>query len=94
MANETSYKHWDQKGTEAKELIKQLDLYVSTNGAAGINPEINKPAVILSEIYNKYSYLKVFNPKYFPDRYRKLKAKWVTAKASDRARVPETNTQG
>lgn len=80
------YKAWDQKGTEAKQLIKQLDLYKTTNGAAGINPDIDKPSLILSEIYKKYEYLQVLNPKYFADRYRKLRANWRTAQACNRAR--------
>ena len=93
MRNE-KYTPWDAKGTEAKKLLEQLDLYVTTDGAAGINPDIHKPAVILSEIYNKYDYLKVLNPQYFPDRYRKLKTKWLTAQACNRARVQEKNKQG
>ena len=69
----SQYKQWNKNSKEAKKLTEQLDLFVSTNGAAGIDPEIQKPSVIISEIYDNYDYLKIFNPRYFPDRYRKLK---------------------
>ena len=82
----SQYKQWNKNSKEAKKLTEQLDLFVSTKGAAGIDPEIQKPSVILSEIYANYEYLKIFNPRYFPDRYRKLKTHWLTAKSSDRAR--------
>lgn len=83
----SQYKQWNKNSKEAKKLIEQLDLFVSTKGAAGIDPDIHKPSEIISGIYDKYEYLKIFNPRYFPDRYRKLKTQWVTAKSADRARV-------
>ena len=79
------YTAWDRKGAIAKELAKKFDLFESTNGSAGIDPLITKPASI-KEIYDQNQFLHPLNPQYFPNHFRTLSADWKINKDNHRAR--------
>ena len=80
------YKSWDSKGTAAKQLIEQFELFDKTDGAAGINHNLNKPKDIISEIYNICPFLQSYNPSYFSNNFRKLRNNWKTSKAKSKGR--------
>ena len=69
------YTAWDRKGAIAKELVKNFDLFTTTNGSAGIDPSIKKPATI-KEIYDRHQFLQPLNPQYFPNHFRSLSTDW------------------
>lgn len=80
------YQNWDRKGPIAEQLVAQFDLYLSTNGAAGINPSITKPKTINQEVYEKNIFLQTLNPARFLTNFRKLAVDWKLNKDLQRAR--------
>ena len=77
---------WDRKGPEAQELVKQFNLHKSTNGQAGIDPNLAKPALIKALVYYKFDTFSRFNPERFPDNFRKLAAAWKLNEAKTSGR--------
>ena len=71
MNSQQSFTPWDRKGAIAKELVKQFKLFTDTNGNAGIDPSVTKPAAI-REIRNQNQFLHPLNPQYFASHFRDL----------------------
>jgi len=89
-----NYKSWSGKSAAAKKLVELFDLYKTTNGAAGINYNLNSPTEITSEVYNKNKFLHPFNPDYFSkNHFRTLRNNWLTARAKDKGRKKKTLDQ-
>ena len=84
-----NYKKWDSSGPEASKIIKQFQLHKETKGQAGIDPNLKKPLTIVDEVYNKHQFLQQLNPKYFPDRFRKLALSWNLNQTKERKREGE-----
>ena len=83
MPTNQKYTSWDRKGPIAKELVKQFTLFQSTNGAAGIDPSLDKP-VTIKEVFWKHQFLQPLNPSYFPDHFRTLSQQWRFVKDNSR----------
>ena len=78
------YKPWDRKGPIAKELVTNFELFQSTNGAAGIDPSVQKPATI-KEIREQHQFLQPINPQYLANHFRDLSVQWQLNKDKRRS---------
>ena len=74
-----NYKTWSKKATEAKELINQFDLFDSSNGKEGIDPQIKGQQI--TTLYETTESLQKFNPRYFAANFRNLVNHWTINKA-------------
>ena len=79
------YKAWDRKGPIAKELITNFELFESTNGAAGIDPTIQKPRTI-KDIQDKHQFLQPINPQYIANHCLDLSNQWRLNKDCHRSK--------
>ena len=70
----TKYRAWNQKHNEVKELTTAFDLFESTNGAKGINPNL-EPSEI-KQLYDSTPSLHCYNPRYFRGNFKNLVSNW------------------
>ena len=92
MNSQQTFTPWDRKGAIAKELVKKFKLFTETNGNAGIDPSVTKPAAI-REIRNQNQFLHPLNPQYFASHFRDLSRDFgfITA---DNSRAKATSKKG
>ena len=88
------YKNWDAKGQAAKQLIEQFVLFDNTNGAAGVNYNLNKPKDLLNEVYNTCSFLECYNPSYFANNFRNLRNNYLLEKKKSESRKKKNSDSG
>ena len=84
---------WDRKGAIAKELANQFDLFIKTDGSAGIDPSLTKPASI-KEVYDQHQFLHPLNPQYFPNHFRTLSTDWKLNRDNHQGAADNTNKKG
>ena len=72
MSNRKASARWDRRGKEAESLVNLFKLHKSTNGQAGISPDLTKPAQIKEQVYDKYDYLQKFDRERFPNNFKSL----------------------
>ena len=74
-----NYKTWSKKATEAKDLINQFDLFHSSEGKEGIDPQSKGQQI--TTLYKTTESLQKFNPRYFPANFKNLVNHWTINKA-------------
>jgi len=65
-----NYKTWSKKSNKAKDLITEFDLFHSTSGTQGIDP--NSTGDIVTKLYDDTPSLHKYNPRYFTTNFKNL----------------------
>lgn len=89
MSGRKSAVRWDRSGPEATELKNLFDLYKSTNGQAGVDPNLTKPNQIKEQVYYKYDTFQKLDIDRFPSNFKNLASQWTLNEAITTGRKGE-----